>query len=67
MSGEEAKKKPTPEPAKLPDGHTTALRSGSGAGTALVAMLKRRQMRASRDVEPDPPATVKPPRKTAKD
>jgi hypothetical protein len=28
-------------------------RSGAGAGTALFAMLKKRQMRATRDVEPD--------------
>ena len=26
-------------------------RSGSGAGTALAAMLKKRQMRANRDTE----------------
>ncbi|MDB5881046.1 MAG: hypothetical protein JWP43_924 [Ramlibacter sp.] len=28
-------------------------RSGAGAGSALFAMLKKRQMRATRDAEPD--------------
>ncbi len=30
--------------------------TGSGADTALVAMLAKRQMRAGRDPEPAPPA-----------
>jgi len=40
----------TPTPADTPE---SIPRTGSGAGTALMAMLKKRQMRAS--AEPQPP------------
>jgi hypothetical protein len=38
---------PATEPAEVP-------RSGSGAGTALSAMLKKRKMRVTRDTDTDP-------------
>jgi hypothetical protein len=46
-------------PAEPAEPHTEVPRSGAGAGTAMFAMLKKRQMRATRDAEPDPqpPAT----------
>ena len=51
-------------PVEPDEPHTDVPRSGAGAGTAMFAMLRKRQMRASRDTEPDvqPPGT--PARKT---
>lgn len=47
-------RKKAPPAAPQPADHTDSIpRSGSGAGTALLAMLKKRQMRAS--AEPQPP------------
>jgi hypothetical protein len=45
--------KQTAAPSEPCEPQTEVPRSGAGAGTALFAMLKKRQMRASRDVEPD--------------
>jgi hypothetical protein len=61
MSRQDNKKRPPLEPAEP---RTEVPRSGAGAGTAMFAMLKKRQMRATRDTEPEsqPPA---PARKTA--
>jgi hypothetical protein len=46
-------------PDEVAEPHTEVPRSGAGAGTALSAMLRKRQMRATRDTEADaqPPAT----------
>jgi len=52
MSRNDNKKAPPTEPAET---RTDVPRSGSGAGTALYAMLKKRQMRATRDADPDLP------------
>ena len=47
-------------PNQAPEPHAEVPRSGAGAGTALFAMLKKRQMRATGDTEPDvQPATTK--------
>lgn len=47
-----------------PEALSSPSRSGAGAGTALVAMLKKRQMRAARDIEdPAPDGAKKPPGK----
>ena len=56
MSRHDTKNGAPVEPAEP---HTEVPRSGAGAGTALFAMLKKRQMRATQDAEPDsqPPAT----------
>jgi hypothetical protein len=53
-----------PDEPHTDEPHTDVPRSGVGAGTALFAMLKKRQMRAARDTEADvqPPGT--PARKT---
>jgi hypothetical protein len=48
---------PTGAPSEVP-------RSGAGAGTALSAMLKKRQMRVTRDAEPEPQSPATPARKT---
>jgi hypothetical protein len=58
MSRQDPKTKVAPIATTPAD--TAALpRSGAGAGTALAAMLKKRQMRPSRDSEPQvPDATV---------
>jgi hypothetical protein len=49
MSTEDPEKKP---PANLPPEPIPFIpRSGSGSGTALTAMLKKRQMRVKRDTE----------------
>lgn len=52
-----------PAPASDRDSGTPQ-RSGSGANTALVAMLKKRLMRATHDSEPEPDAAGE---KTASD
>jgi hypothetical protein len=51
VSRQDNKKGPPVEPIEP---HTEVPRSGAGAGTAMFAMLKKRQMRATRDAEPDP-------------
>lgn len=52
MSGEAPKNDPLP--GEVPaDGTHAVPRSGAGAGTALLAMLRKRQMRAG--AEPQPP------------
>ena len=57
MSREDSK---NATPNQAPEPHAEVPRSGAGAGTALSAMLKKRQMRATRDTEPDvQPATTK--------
>jgi hypothetical protein len=54
MNGE--KPKPYSVPAEAPsEGESPVPRTGSGAQTALVAMLRKRQMRAG--AEPQPPQT----------
>ena len=55
-SGDDASaSNPSPE---APDG--SIAHSGSGAQTALLAMLKKRRMRATREAEPEPtPPPVK--------
>jgi hypothetical protein len=53
MSTDDPKKK-TPADAP-PEPIPYIPRSGSGAGTALVAMLKKRQMRVTRDTETPAP------------
>lgn len=45
---------PDPDADAQNQGAVAVQRSGSGAETALLAMVQRRQMRASRD-EPAPP------------
>jgi hypothetical protein len=56
MSRQAPKKKAAPLPSvKRVDANPPVPRSGSGAGTALLAMLKKRQMRVTRDAEPEPP------------
>lgn len=47
------KKAPPPAAPNPVESHDAIPRSGAGAGTALLAMLKKRQMRAS--AEPQPP------------
>lgn len=52
MSGEPPKTDPVPE--EVPEDDASAVpRSGAGAGTALLAMLRKRQMRAG--AEPQAP------------
>jgi hypothetical protein len=43
-------------PVKPSEDESTVARSGSGASTALQAMLRKRQMRAGRDEPPTEPA-----------
>ena len=51
------KESETPVPTPTSDRESgTPQRSGSGANTALVAMLKKRLMRATHDNEPEPDA-----------
>jgi hypothetical protein len=58
MSTDDPEKK---TPADAPPAPIPYLpRSGAGAGTALVAMLKKRQMRVNRDTE-DPASDAKKP------
>ena len=66
MSPEDKKKAEMPpiEPAQP---GAPVPRSGAGAGSALFAMLKKRQMRATGDAEPDSPSDAMPPRKTGSD
>lgn len=52
MSGEPPKQTPMPGEATA-EGEKTVPRSGSGAGTALLAMLRKRQMHAG--AEPQAP------------
>lgn len=49
-----------PNPA---DTHEAIPRTGSGAGTAMIAMLKKRQMRASAEPQPPEESQAKPPQK----
>jgi hypothetical protein len=67
MSRQEPKKKTAPPPSvQRVDANTAVPRSGSGAGTALQAMLKKRQMRVTRDPDPEPePPPGTPVKKTA--
>jgi hypothetical protein len=51
------------EPVEPDEPPTDVPRSGVGAGTALFAMLKKRQMRAARDTEAN---DVQPPGKPAR-
>jgi hypothetical protein len=53
MRHEDNKKAEIP-PIETAKSGTPVPRSGAGAGSALFAMLKKRQMRATRDAEPDP-------------
>jgi hypothetical protein len=55
MNGQDPGQKTTPLPAPAADDTAAVPRSGSGAGTALAAMLKKRQMRPSRDAESQVP------------
>ena len=55
MSHEDKKKAEIP-PIEPAQSAAPVPRSGAGAGSALFAMLKKRQMRATRDAEPDPPS-----------
>lgn len=57
MNSDDSNKKKTPAAAVPADRPPTIQHSGSGAETALLAMLKKRQMRASRDADPQLPAT----------
>jgi hypothetical protein len=60
MSGEDPKnRKPQPIPVPPSEGDGQVARNGVGAQTALLAMLKRRQMRASRDADPPAPEPAK--------
>jgi hypothetical protein len=52
MNGEPPKTDPVPGEVPEDDGNAVP-RSGSGAGTALLAMLRKRQMRAG--AEPQAP------------
>jgi hypothetical protein len=61
MSGQDRKGNPPAVPAE-PDKEVP--RSGAGAGSALSAMLRKRQMRAAGDAEPDPQAPDDEVRKT---
>ena len=54
-------------PDEAAESHTEVPRSGAGAGTALSAMLRRRQMRATRDTEADAQPPVTPARKAPKE
>jgi hypothetical protein len=67
VSGAEQKKKAAVAPSKVPEGAGAIPRSGSGAGTALLAMLKKRQMRATRDMDPELTAPGSVAKKAAKD
>jgi hypothetical protein len=67
MSRQAPKKKAPPSPSvKRVDANPPVPRSGSGAATARLAMLKKRQMRVTRDAEPEPPPAA-PKKKTADD
>ncbi len=52
MSGPDCKK--VSQPAVPDPGKAKVERSGAGAQTALLAMLRKRQMRASNDPDPLP-------------
>jgi len=57
MSGEPHKQAPLPGEASA-DGENAVPRSGSGAGTALLAMLRKRQMHAGAEPQaPQPDGT----------
>ena len=64
MSRQEPKRKAAPPPARPADSASSVARSGAGAGSALQAMLRKRQMRATGDPEAEPPAAA-PPEKSA--
>jgi hypothetical protein len=53
MSHEDKKPAEIP-PIETAESGTPVPRSGAGAGSTPFAMLKKRQMRATRDAEPDP-------------
>lgn len=54
MNSESPKKDLLPDEAAT-EGDSTVQRSGSGADTALIAMLRKRQMRAGSEPQPQPP------------
>jgi hypothetical protein len=55
MSRRDPADKAPPPPAGARDGDAGDARTGAGAQTALLAMLKKRRMRATRDPDPLPP------------
>jgi hypothetical protein len=67
MSRQDNDRQPSVAPMEPTDSRVEVPRSGAGAGTALSAMLRKRQMRVTRDAESDgqPPASSV--RKTAND
>ena len=57
MSPRDPSDKVPPPPSATPgDGDKEVARTGAGAQTALLAMLKKRRMRATRDPDSLPPA-----------
>lgn len=62
MNGERSRQDPIP--ADVPaEGENSVPRSGSGAQTALEAMLRKRQMRAGAEPQPAQPDGGKQPKK----
>jgi hypothetical protein len=65
MSRQDEKKNTVTPPAETAGGAPAEVpRSGAGAGTAMSAMLKKRQMRVTRDADADPQSPATPARKT---